>query len=537
VTDRSDTVVPGTGRDGAGNAPNAASAGNAGSAASAGVPRQDRVPVACAGRAVQAAAGALRRHRLFAALLAAGLLLRLLAQVGYQPALLFIDSKKYLLGTDATATPWGSFDPIGYTLLLLRPVLAFANLGVVALLQHALGLAMAAALYLLMLRHGVARWLAALAAAPVLLDAYQVQAEQTIMPDVLFEALVVAGIVLLLWRPGPGLPSVIGGGLAFGASAPVRQVGEALIAPALVYVLAATAGGRARLVRGAVLAGCFALPVLGYMGYAQVALHDGFKMSDMGDAYLYGRTAHAADCAALRIPADERPLCPSPRVAAALGVDGLVYWPGRLTRSTALQRRLAYAVLEQQPLRVAGDIAGDAVKIFALTRDTAEGDTPVSRWQFQLGYPYYPPGITRRGPDSADSLLRRAGGGRARVWRPAAALLRGYQLHGGYTPGPVFLAALLAGVAGIVTARSCRARRDQALACLLVTGAAVAVLLGADLYEFSWRYQLPALVTLPVAGAVGATALAGRLRRHRGRDLAAAGRGGELAAAGSGLVP
>jgi hypothetical protein len=35
----------------------------------------------------------------------------------------------------------------------------------------------------------------------------------------------------------------------------------------------------------------------------------------------------------------------------------------------------------------------------------------------------------------------------------------------------------------------------------------VAVLLGADLYEFSWRYQLPALVTLPVAGAFGVTAL------------------------------
>jgi len=46
------------------------------------------------------------------------------------------------------------------------------------------------------------------------------------------------------------------------------------------------------------------------------------------------------------------------------------------------------------------------------------------------------------------------------------------------------------------------------------------VLLGADLYEFSWRYQLPALVTLPVAGAFGVTALVrtartARARRHR----------------------
>lgn len=58
------------------------------------------------------------------------------------------------------------------------------------------------------------------------------------------------------------------------------------------------------------------------------------------------------------------------------------------------------------------------------------------------------------------------------------------------------------------------------LACLLVTGTAVAVLLAADLYEFSWRYQLPALVTLPIAGALGATALARYVRERRTADAA-----------------
>ena len=104
--------------------------------------------------------------------------------------------------------------------------------------------------------------LAALAVAPVLFDAYQLNAEQTIMPDVLFEALVVAGIVLLLWRPRPALPFVVLGGLALGTSAPVRQVGEALILPALVYVLTATQGWRARLLNGVALTVCFALPVV-----------------------------------------------------------------------------------------------------------------------------------------------------------------------------------------------------------------------------------------------------------------------------------
>ena len=311
-------------------------------------------------------------------------MLRVVAQLGYEPALLFIDSKKYIFGTDFNNTDWGSFDPLGYTLLVLRPVLMFADLALVALLQHVIGMAMAAALYVLMLRRGVTRWLAALAVAPVLLDAYQLNAEQTIMPDVLFEALLVAGIVLLLWQPRPGLALVILGGLALGASAPVRQVGEALIVPALIYVLAAAQGWRTRLLHGAALTLCFALPVVGYMSYSAVILHYGFELSNMGDAYLYGRAAHAADCATLKIPADERPLCPSPSVSASLGVDGLVnaktaprvlYQPvnvylGLLENTVPMQRQLAYSVLAQQPMRVVGDIAKDSVKIFALTRNT-----------------------------------------------------------------------------------------------------------------------------------------------------------------------
>jgi len=50
---------------------------------------------------------------------------------------------------------------------------------------------------------------------------------------------------------------------------------------------------------------------------------------------------------------------------------------------------------------------------------------------------------------------------------------------------------------------------------LLITGCAVAVLLGADLYEFSWRYQLPALVTL--AGGKGRFGVTGLVRFFRAR--------------------
>ena len=475
------------------------------------------------------------RHRVFALLLVGGLVLRVAAQIGYQPALLYIDSKKYLFGTEVPA--WGAFDPLGYLLLVLRPVLWFGNLAVVAALQHVLGIAVAVTLYALLLRLGVSRWLAALATAPVLLDGYQLVAEQTIMPDTLFEALVVIGLVVLLWEKAErlGLAAVIVAGFALGLSAPVRQVGELLIVPALVYVLAVTRGWRRRLLHTAVLTACFALPIVGYMTWSDFGLHNGFELSNMGDEYLYGRTAHAADCATLKIPADYWSLCPKPAAAATLGVDGLVNiglapdqtYAGSGPRLPSdanpgvVQREFAYDVLRQQPLRVAGDIAADAIKLFALTRDGQAGDTPISRWQFQDGYPYYPPGITADGATSANIIFALSGGGTAHVDRPVAAALRDYQLTGGYTPGPVFGLALLAGLAGIFAFRMLGESR-LALACLLITFSGVTLLLGADLYEFSWRYQLPALVTVPIAGALGATALTRLYRRRRSSRTASA---------------
>src|ERR1019366_6678680 len=139
------------------------------------------------------AAAVLRRHWLAAALLAAGLVLRVLAQLAYRPALFYIDTARYLYNADGN-------DPVGYK-GPLRAILLVANFDAVAAIQHLLGLAMAVVIYLLLLRRGAPRWLAALAIAPVLLDAYQLQIEQTIMPDTLFEALIVAGLAILLWQP------------------------------------------------------------------------------------------------------------------------------------------------------------------------------------------------------------------------------------------------------------------------------------------------------------------------------------------------
>ena len=120
--------------------------------------------------------------------------------------------------------------------------------------------------------------------------------------------------------------------------------------------------------------------------------------------------------------------------------------PAGISRAEAAER-FSCSVLEQQPVRVAGAIAHDAVKLFALTRNTAPGDTPIGRWQFQVTYPSYPPTITLL---SASALFRSTGGGGApTAVRPLAVFLRDYQLHGGYTPGPFLLLSLLAGIGGV----------------------------------------------------------------------------------------
>src|SRR5580692_9401874 len=98
-------------------------------------------------RGVLMAAPALaRRHWLFTIVFCAGLSLRILTQVAYSPALVYIDSDRYLHGDS-------SLDPLGY-LALLWPLQHAGGLAAVAAAQHVLGLGMALSLYVVLLRRG-----------------------------------------------------------------------------------------------------------------------------------------------------------------------------------------------------------------------------------------------------------------------------------------------------------------------------------------------------------------------------------------------
>jgi hypothetical protein len=448
-----------------------------------------------------------RRHWLILAILAPAIALRVLAMLAYKPLLLYIDSYVYLANLHRL-DPTGDY-PIGYD-LFLRPILQLGNLAVVAAIQHLLGLGMGVAIYLLLQRRGVRRWLAALAAAPVLLDAFQVQIEHNLMADTLFQALLLAVVAVLTWRRRPGFVAAAVAGALLGMAVLVRLVGEPLVLAAVLYVALAGSGRWRRLGLAVTVVACFAVPVGAYAGFYHSRTGT-VGISATGGAAAYGRVVSFVDCSKLQLPSYERVLCPNQPLGHRATADYLVHAPNAPRfklqpppgmSNAQVERDFARRVARHQPLDLVAAVGRDFAKGFAPARITFPGDVEVDHWWFPLDYPVWLPGYPMSEAVHAED---RYGGGGPAVWRPLAELLRNYQ-RAGYTPGPILALALLAGLAGALGAGRTRDRSQRA-ACLLYTTMGAGVLLAAASFEFSWRYQLPGLVLLPLAGALGATIL------------------------------
>lgn len=454
--------------------------------------------------------GLLRTHRAFLVLLGVGVVLRVVTHVAYRPAMFYIDSYSYLeeIGDPAP----GRTRPVGYVLLLLRPLAVFEHLSAYPVAHHLLGLGMGVATYALLVHRGARRGLAALAAAPVLLDAYQLHIEQNIMSDTLFQAMVLGTLVLLTWRLRPGLPSAALAGLVLGAAVTVRLVGQPLVIPLVLFLLLVGGPWRRRVLAAVVAAACFAAPVAAYgLWYAETQ-GTGFALAGIQGRTQYARTAPIADCATLELEPRLEPLCPTPEQQRELGNDGFAWGPGSPSRTTewpTLEARdaalgdFATSVVRQQPLEYVGAVAVDFLHAFRWAKTDAPGDPSVARWQFQRGHPNYAFEAPTRNPGGAAEIY---GGAPAASSSPLTAFLRGYQFTVGGVPGPFLLVALLAGVAGALgLGRARRSPLQPATVLWVTTGGGL--LLASMLFEFSWRYQLPALVLLPVAGALGWTAM------------------------------
>ncbi|RZT14671.1 glycosyl transferase family 2 [Kribbella sp. VKM Ac-2569] len=446
----------------------------------------------------------LRKHWLLAVFLVAGLVLRVLATVAYRPAIIYTDSVQYL--TNMGKLSPDQLNPIGYD-FVLGPLVAIGGLTFVVIVQHLAGLLLGVAIYALARRLTVYRWLAAFAAAPILLDAYQVQIEQNIMAETTFDVILVAILWLLLAKgvPSWGRAGVVG--VLVGAAFTVRAIGLVLLIAVVLYLIVAWRKRRLDVVRrtAAAVAG-FGVVFAAYAGYYHAETGRwGFTGAE--NQVLYGRTATVANCDKLPLNEGTRLFCPKEPLGQRLGVDSYAHnhygdpnWPGPLPPGTTkrqLATEFAHLVIKHQPLDVTWAALKDFAKGFAPTRTTSPDDVPLDRWQFQLTYP------NLKDPNTTEAAVK-WGGSEPHVSHVPAVILRAYQLHGGYTSGTLLALCVLIALAAVARAKEFRS------ATLFPVAAGVILLLGSAAFEFSWRYQLPGLVFFPLAGAIGLRALLGK---------------------------
>jgi hypothetical protein len=454
-----------------------------------------------------------RRHSVFLFLLLAGVVLRVLAQVAYLPGVIYYDSGRYL---DNIATlPPNDYAPLGYTALAKAVLWLVSDLAALTVVNHLLALTMAVIIYVALLRRQVRPWIAALAVAPLLLDAYQLFIEQMIMSEALFETLLVLGVVVLTWNARPGYPAAAAAGVCFASAGLTRYAGLPTFLVGAIFLLLAWGTWRRRVANAAVLSLAALSLLTAYSAY-NAAVSGEWTVSSHTDARsVYARIATFADCRGISLPQYERVLCRRPDQQQTVNgslIEGFTFGadspardlepPPGTTRAEAL-RDFSERIIRHQPVDLARNVGADFVRPFASwQRERATGELPIKRWRFVGYYPLY--------GTQAQRLVDQWGGHEPAVDRPLALFLRRYQLSVGFVPGPVLAACLLLALSG--AAGLTRSARQSGLrsACLLWAMAGAGAFATAVLYQFSWRYFIPVLPLLPGAGALGITALSGR---------------------------
>src|SRR5271166_1902200 len=393
--------------------------------------------------------GMVRRHWLFAVVAGCATVLRAVVQLAYQPAFIFPDSERYLDYAHHFVTGQWSPDWLrtsGYSLLLIPAVLSH-NLAVVAAVQHLLGLATAVLIYAVLVHFGAWRWLAALAAVPVLFDPLQLDIEQYVLTDVSATFLLVAALVVLVWKRdaiGKAAPAVAG--LLLAAATVIRESDLVVMIPALLYLAAVIRPWRRFAALAALLLAGFLPPVLGYLGWSQVS-YGRFDFVSYDSQFMYGRIAQFADCTGLSLPSYERSLCP--RQPPAQRNPDFYMWAPQSPQVTLkvppgmnkghiipdFDRR----IIEHQPLTYLKVVAGDVLYSFSPVRGDGPEHYPSGYHQFHTYFPADKPGEL--------ATVRTYTGSGPHVQPALADFLTGYGRYF-YVPGPLLAAGLALGLAG-----------------------------------------------------------------------------------------
>jgi len=406
-------------------------------------------------------------------------------------------------------------------LLLLSP---FHALTLVTTVQHLIGIATAAGVYVLLRHWGRPAWGATLAACPTLFDSRQVALESSILPDTAYALLLLAAVAVVLIRraPGPGEDArrarpapaqcAVSGALLFGAAI-LRGNG----APELLALLAVLAVQRAGLRALAAATIAFTLPLLGYMSLF-AARYGNFALTNSDGMFLWSRTMSFADCSVIRPPADLRMLCParqprpprpappwsvpamlgSPTPAAYLWAPG-VWWredahPGFNAVNNGLALRFALAAIRAQPAGYVRTVASGVMLTFLATDRTLN----VRQLHFTAT-----PDVARLNRSQRRHLERYGHvGSNTRPVEPYAYFLYLYQ-EPVYFPGLAFGLVLATGLAGAAR----QWRRGGGPPALPWAVAALGIVVPVAVHEYHYRY---AISVVPVACLAAGLAFARR---------------------------
>ncbi|MFG1708515.1 hypothetical protein ACFLIM_35480 [Nonomuraea sp. M3C6] len=410
--------------------------------------------------------------------------LRVLAVLGFPPALLFYADSFAFLREELTP---GTTRPSGYSLLLalLRPA---HSLTLVTVLQHLLMLALAVAVYALLRRRGLPGWGATLLVTPLLFDEFLVLLEHMIMADAIFIVLVAGAIVLIVWRVTPATAAV--GGMLLGLAGITRTVGLPLLLLTAAYLLIRRYGWRpllALLVAGVI-------PLGAYATWTKVEKGK-FALTEADGNFLWSRTMSFADCAVIKPPERLAVLCPDMPVEQRPypphwlweSFSPLLKVPGTANRNQLAGEFARQAILAQ-PGEYLASVATDLTQLLRWERTAVDEKTP-----------YKLPAAERPLNESVRGVAESYEGGPAatRVVEPFAGWLRAYQRFG-YVPFPLLMLALVSALAAALVRR----RWDA----LLPAVAALALVVSPPfLAAYDVRYVIPAipLVCLAVGLTLG----------------------------------
>jgi hypothetical protein len=170
-------------------------------------------------------------------------------------------------------------------------------------------------------------------------------------------------------------------------------------------------------------------------------------------------------------------------------------------------------VLRSQPVGYTKLVLADTALGFAPTRTQDAPGHPASYWLFQNHYWSVDTFIQRHMLQPSIRTRMHTG------YRPNLAnFMVGYRTWV-FTPGPLMAGLALVAAAAMLGFGRSRRSGDRVAIGLLLAACFLPLLTASALSGFGWRYQLPSIAMLPVAGALGIAALV-RGRRPGGPDPA-----------------